>query len=278
VDGSEAVFGDPYPAEVEIVSDVPSLVRAVADELEREPVRTSWETDEIAHWRQRLAAETRTGLPEPRLGGVSAERFFAGLRAILPAGVPVVTDSGLHQYLVRSHLPVLAPRTLLVPTDFQSMGFGIPTAIGAAVATGGPAVAVVGDGGFNIAGSELATAAREGLLLVAIVVVDRQLGLIRAEQALHSGRPSGVEVPCVDLELFARSVGADYLALSDGDPAPLAEKIGNGRVTLVELPASDTAAFARARARGRALAAARTVLGPDWAARAVDLARRLRDR
>jgi acetolactate synthase-1/2/3 large subunit len=275
VDASAEVMGNRYPARLEIVGDVPAVVREVARELEREASPTSWTAEEIERWRRRLEEESRLMIPEPRLGGVDAGQFFAALRSVVPADVTVATDSGLHQYLVRSYLPVLAPRTLLVPADFQSMGYGIPAAVGAALATGRSALAVVGDGGFNIVGSELLTAVREGLSLVVVVVVDRHLGLIRVNQALRTGRPTGVNVPVADLELVARSVGADYLALGDGDPAPLAEALGRGGVTLVELPARDTPALGRARVRGLALAGSRTVLGPGAASRVVAVVRRL---
>ena len=73
--------------------------------------------------------------------------------------------------------------------------FVATTAMGAAIATNGPAVAIVGDGGFAINGSELLTAVREGLTLVVLVVVDRRLGLIRAQQLQRTGKPTGVDLP-----------------------------------------------------------------------------------
>ena len=79
-----------------------------------------------------------------------------GLRAALPDDAIVVTDSGYHQMSVRRHYTVRSPRGLIVPTNFQSMGYALPTAIGAAL--GAPArrvVAVVGDGGMLMSGLEL---------------------------------------------------------------------------------------------------------------------------
>ncbi len=266
VDASAQVLGAGYPARLEVVCDAPTLVSAMADDLERERGASTWNEDEIARWNARLEVESLPRLAVPRVGGVSASQFFVNLREVVPDGVPVATDSGLHQYLVRAHFPVVAPRTLLVPTDFQSMGFGVPTAIGASLATDGPAIAVVGDGGFNINATELLTAVRERIALTVIVLVDRQLGLIRAQQLRRTGRPSGVDIPGPDLERFAESVGADYLPLPDGDASPLRETLRRGAVTVVELPATDTGAARRAQARGLMVATGRKLLGPRSAA------------
>ena len=257
VDSSAEVLGARYPARLEIVCDAAPLVPAVANELERERGTSTWTASEIAGWKARLEVPTLPRLAEPRLGGMSARQFFVRLREVVPDEVPLATDSGLHQYLVRAHFPVLAPRTLLIPADFQSMGFGIPTAIGAAIATDGPAVAIIGDGGFNISATELLTAVQAKLPLTVVVVVDGQLGLIRAQQLRRTGRTSGVDIPGADLELFAEAVGADYLALPDGDPSPLRETLRRGRVTVVELPAADTGAARRAQIRGRVVSAVR---------------------
>ena len=72
-----------------------------------------------------------TGSPAPLPDGTARSRraggpwrdaptaagFFALLRRVLPRDAIVVTDSGLHQGLVRRHFDVLAPRRL-VPSDF----------------------------------------------------------------------------------------------------------------------------------------------------------------
>lgn len=261
VDSSRGVFGGAYPAREEVVADAPSLAQALARRLGHELEPSQWRPDELARLRQRSVETARLPLPEPSLGGVSARRFFSDLRAVIPAETPIATDSGLHQYLTRCYLPVLAPRTLLVPADFQSMGFGIPTAIGAAVATHGPAVAIVGDGGFSINGLELLTAVREGLTVIVIVVVDGQLGLIRAQQLHRTGRAPGSSIRVADLRLAAQAIGARYLALEDGDPALLAEALAGGRTTVVELPASDTDAVRKTRIRGLAAGTARSLLG-----------------
>ena len=105
----------------------------------------------------------------------------------------VVTDTGRHQQVVRRYYDVLAPGGLLIPSDLQSMGFGLPAAIAAALAAPGrPVVAVIGDGGFLMSGLELATAVREGVPLTVVVFSDGVYGQIRDYQLIEYGRAHGV--------------------------------------------------------------------------------------
>src|SRR5690606_19679373 len=105
-------------------------------------------------WDPSMLAEARVGLRragaarvEPRIAGRTPADFFAQLRAALPREAMLVTDTGMHQVMTRRHYEVLAPRGLLFPSDFQSMGFGLPAAIAAKLAIPQrTVVALVGDG------------------------------------------------------------------------------------------------------------------------------------
>ena len=147
----------------------------------------------------------------------TAGSFFTVLRRILPRNGIVVTDSGLHQGLVRRHFDVLSPRGLIIPNDFQSMGFGLPAAIGAKLAAPErPVVAVLGDGGFAMSGMEMLTAVREKIPLTVIVFNDGRLNLIRLQQFQSFGSSESVDILNPDFGTFAAAVGARY-ALVDGN-------------------------------------------------------------
>lgn len=275
IDSSRAVLEGGYPASHAIEADVGEFVSALIAMLGELPARSEWTVAEIESVRSRLAAERPARL-NPRLAASSASVFFGALRRQLPDDAVVTTDSGLHQYLVRVHFPVLAPRTLLVPTNFQSMGFGIPAAIGAGIATGKRAVAVTGDGGLDIVGLELLTAVREQLPLTVVVLVDGYLGLIRLSQLARTGRETGVDVAIPRLETFARSLDVDYAVLDGSADADqlLGAALASGRVTIIEIPVGDPPDVRWLKARGRVFASLRGVLGD----RAVEPARRVRRR
>ena len=114
------------------------------------------------------------------------------MRAALPRDAIVVTDSGLHQALVRRHFPVLGETGLIFPCELQSMGFGLPAAIGAKIARPDRVVVVVmGDGGFAMSGMELLTAARDGIHVIVVVFNDGKLNLIRLQQLREYGTRTG---------------------------------------------------------------------------------------
>jgi acetolactate synthase-1/2/3 large subunit len=153
---------------------------------------------------------------------------------------------------------VRAPRGLIVPSDFQSMGFGLPAAIGAKLAAPErPVVAVIGDGGFAMSGLELLTAVREELPLTVIVFVDNYFNRIRLEQLARYGRTASTAIRNPDFEALARAVGARHVRADGNAEDVLAEATSAKGVTLVEVPVRDSLAVQLARTRGLALDAAR---------------------
>ena len=152
-----------------------------------------------------LARAHRRGVhdrtPEPVIAGATPQEFFATLRAQLPDEAMLVTDSGLHQVMARRYFQVRQPFGLLLPTDLQSMGFGLPSALAARLAAPSrPVVALMGDGGMLMSGLELATAVREQIDLTVIVFNDGYLNQIRMQQLGDAGRDHGVTLPVIDFQ------------------------------------------------------------------------------
>ena len=254
VDSSADVLAGAYPADTAVEADVPAFLGALLDALPPEP-RPGWPDEDLTRLRPRLDRAGRTRLePALRVAGAEAPAdFFAALRRALPRDGVLVTDSGLHQQLARTHFPVLRPRTLLVPTDLQSMGFGIPAALGAVAARpGAPVVALVGDGGLAVSGLELGTAAREGLPLTVLVFTDRRFTLIRLQQLARFGQEFGVDTAPLDVERLAGAVGIRYLRI-DADPEPrLREAIASGVPVLAEVLVDEPQRLGPLRLLGRA--------------------------
>jgi len=258
VDASADVAGVNYPASLVAVADVPELLVALAAD---QWSRSDWTRAEMAGFRVRGAEANGRGRVEPRVHGVSpgtAEALFEAVRGALPRETILVTDSGLHQSLARRHWQVLEARGFIAPSDFQSMGFGIPAGIGAAIANPGrPVVVVTGDGGFNMAGLELLTAVRDRIPLTVVVFNDGQYGLIRLQQMGDYGHTHGVAIANPDYAAFASAIGADY-RLIDGDPGPVvAGAVASPRVTLVEVAIGDSVDMTLLRARSAAREALR---------------------
>jgi acetolactate synthase-1/2/3 large subunit len=267
VDTSEDILRVTCPAKMAFVESVEAFLERVVPEIAKGP-RTHagiWKKDEIARWARRLR-EPAVDVPEPIVQGTETGRladFFSALRSALPRDGIVCADSGLHQQLLRRHFDVLAPRGLLFPSDYQSMGFGLPAAIGAKLAAPErPVVVVLGDGGFAMSGLELLTAVREDVSLTVIVFNDGQLGRIRLSQLAASGRTNSVALSNPDFAAFASAVGASYALVGADAERTLRASIERPGVTLIELRLSDGAGVHALRARGLARGAARKMLAP----------------
>jgi acetolactate synthase-1/2/3 large subunit len=101
----------------------------------------------------------------------------------------ITTDVGQHQMWVAQTYPFNAPRTLLTSGGLGTMGFGLPAAIGAALACPERRVVCIsGDGSLLMNIQELATLADLGLDVTVIVMNNGHLGLVRQQQELFYGR------------------------------------------------------------------------------------------
>jgi len=125
------------------------------------------------------------GLDDPRshYGLVQAVASVVGHDAI------VATDVGQHQMWVAQAYPFRRPRQWLTSGGLGTMGFGLPAAIGAALAA--PERTVVcftGDGSFKMNIQELATLAEEGLNVKIVLMNNNSLGLVYQQQSLFYGR------------------------------------------------------------------------------------------
>jgi len=232
--------------------------------------RTLWTAEALAPWRAKIRLAHRHD-PEPGIAGDAPEHFFARLRKALPDDALIVTDSGLHQVLARRYFEVREPHGLLLPTDLQSMGFALPSAIAAKLAA--PArrvVALVGDGGALMSGLELAVAVRERIALTAVVFNDGYLNQIRLQQLEYDGRSYGVALPRIDFKALAEATGARYLACSSSILECMESCSSDSGVTLIEVPVTDSAALRVRAAARRGKAVVRSALGARW-----DVLRRL---
>lgn len=97
----------------------------------------------------------------------------------------VVTDVGQHQMWAAQAYPLRRPRRWLTSGGLGTMGFGLPAAIGAALARPEERVfCVTGDGSLLMNIQELATAVDEGLNIKILLMNNNALGLVNQQQEL----------------------------------------------------------------------------------------------
>jgi acetolactate synthase-1/2/3 large subunit len=245
VDSSAEVLAANYPARLAIHARVEDVLAGLEN---TEFPRSEWDDDLLVGLRARLVKENLAPVThEPVVDAAangSIREFFRDLATATKGQAIYVADAGLHQVLTRRYAVATLPRGLLCPSDFQSMGFGLPGAIGAALCRPeARVVACVGDGGLALSAGELLTAVREGIDLVVVVFNDGQLNLIRRQQVARFGHESGVTLRNPDYGALAAAVGCSYFPVIGDVASVLRGVVTTPGVRLVELRLTDTRSF-----------------------------------
>lgn len=111
--------------------------------------------------------------------------LIRSVAALLDDDAIIATDVGQHQMWVAQAYPLRRPRQWLTSGGLGTMGFGMPAAIGAALAEPGRTVVCFsGDGSLKMNIQEMATAAEEGVNIKVILMNNQSLGMVHQQQEL----------------------------------------------------------------------------------------------
>ncbi|HZW54589.1 MAG TPA: thiamine pyrophosphate-dependent enzyme, partial [Candidatus Elarobacter sp.] len=194
-------------------------------------------------WSARVAA-LRAAHPLAMPGAGDVRRPYGIVRAVaaLAGDDAIVTsDVGQHQMWVAQAFPFTRPRQWLTSGGLGTMGFGLPAAIGAALACRDRrVVCFTGDGSLLMNIQELATAVEEEARITVILLDNAHLGLVRQQQELfYGGRYHASRFHAApDFAAIARGFGMEACDLETvGDPASaLARAFASDGPCLVRVP------------------------------------------
>ena len=212
VDLAADAIGATVPVDVAVVGDVDVVATAV---LELAAVNPGYRSDDL---RARIAAECRwRDLPYPDESDgtrIDPRTLSIGLDDLLPRERTLAIDSGNFMGYPSMYLSVPDEQGFCFTQAFQSIGLGLATAIGAALARPDRLpVAALGDGGAMMSIAELDTVVRLGLPMVVVVYDDEAYG---AE--VHHFGPDGhpldtVVFPPTDIAAVGRGFGCDAVTV-----------------------------------------------------------------
>ena len=123
----------------------------------------------------------------------------------------VVTEVGQHQMWAAQYYKYSKPRTLLTSGGLGTMGYGLGAAIGAQCANPDKQVVnIAGDGCFRMNMNEIATAVRQKLPLIQVIINNHVLGMVRQWQDLFYEKRYSATVldDGVDFVRLAEAMGA----------------------------------------------------------------------
>ncbi len=216
IDINSEVFNANYPAKVSIADDAGTVLRQLLIQLEASVPR-HWQQTSLRKQIQRdKIAYRATWYDHDVAGLVNPARFFDELRRQTPDDGIIVIDDGNHTFLTAELMPIHSPKSVILPTDFNCMGYAVPAAIGAKLSHPGRSVqTIVGDGAFLMTCMEILTAAMNNLGVIYYVFNDGELAQIAQAQQIPYKRKPCTKLGTLNIEGVALATGATYLHMQD---------------------------------------------------------------
>ena len=146
----------------------------------------------------------KTTIPE---AGLSGPRAINYIYEKTKGDAIIVTEVGQHQMWAAQYYPFKRPHQFLTSGGLGTMGYGLGASIGAQI--GNPEATVIniaGDGCFRMNMNELATASRNNLPIIEVIMNNHVLGMVRQWQDLFYGKRYSATV---------LDDGVDYVKLAE---------------------------------------------------------------
>ena len=232
VDIDPEAIGGHLHAHAGIVGESAATARTLTRELDRRHQRRNgWRSKDLAEriarggWPQQPFEEATPG------NSIDPRTLSIALDELLPASRTLVVDSGHFMGWPPMYMAIAPDRGFIFTQSYQSIGLGLATAIGAAVARPERlTVAALGDGGLLMSLPELETVARLGLNLMVVVYNDSAYGA-EVHHFGPLGKPTDiVRFPETDFAAIARACGLEGLTVrKPEDLAPATEWLAGDR-------------------------------------------------
>ena len=220
VDVDPAGLGQHYEPDLAIEADAGSFLASFAGVMSR-------------------GGSRRPGAPSPTRRVTVSHPWTDPIgRALSSEAVTICGDVTMAIRWIPGNEALGPERRLMVPWNFQTLGWAYAAALGAqAAAPEDTVLAVMGDGGALFTLGELATAVEHELPVCLLVYNNRSYGIIaEVQDMLCEGRRFGVDLEQPDFVAAARAFGMDASRADTPDELEDALRIhaGTGRPSLIE--------------------------------------------
>lgn len=232
IDIDPAEIGKNIGADLPLVGDAKTVLSQMLEKAE--PM-------EHEEWLAQLdACRTERKFAEPVKGTVNPREFILKLSKAMPQDTVVVADVGQNQIWTATGYHIGKGGRFMTSGGMGTMGYSLPAAIGAKMAAPERTViAVCGDGSFQMAMAELATAVQHGVNVKVVIMTNGSLGMVRElQQNFYDGRETAVALDgSPDFIKIAEAYGIKAMRVTDDASAEEAICLlsKNDGITLVEV-------------------------------------------
>ena len=217
IDVDPAEISKNVPAHIPIVGDarlvLPKLSREYQS-LQTDPARLEGWWSRIRAWQKEYPLSYEPGAD----GEIKPQLMVEMMHKVTGGDAIITSDVGQHQMWAAQYYGFNKPRKWINSGGLGTMGFGLPSAIGAKVACPNEqVVCLAGDGSLIMNIQELATCANEDVPVKIFLMNNGYMGMVRQWQELFwSERYSGVDNgPSPDWVKLAEAFGAKGLRCED---------------------------------------------------------------
>lgn len=214
VDIDDAELGKNIPVDVAVHGNIRDLLMKLNPLTGRLTAAEAW-AKETTRWQKKVPHFTAEA------GTLCPQEVIQLLHKFTEGNAVVATDVGQHQIWTAHHYKFKHARSFLTSGGLGTMGFGLPAAIGAAIAgDGSPVICVTGDGSFQMNLQELMTAVDYQLPIKIALLNNGYLGMVRQwQQMFYKRRYSSVQISSPDYVAFASAYGVTGLRAQTLDEA-----------------------------------------------------------
>ncbi|WP_372661553.1 benzoylformate decarboxylase [Amycolatopsis kentuckyensis] len=164
---------------------------------------------------------------------------YSTLADLLPDNAIVVEEAPSHRGVLHDHLPITATDTGFLTVASGTLGYGVPGAVGAALARPDrKVIGVVGDGSSMYGIQALWTAARQELPVTILILDNTEYAAVRIfGDSIGGGKLPGTELGGIDFAALAASMGCQSMTITEpsGLVPGLTAALADQRPTLVHI-------------------------------------------
>jgi acetolactate synthase I/II/III large subunit len=278
VDLDPTVFNRNWPTRVAINCDLAAFAVRLREISRSFKLSNSGAADLMAEVTAGSAFDCE-GFRSDDAAHIAPHRVIHDLEIAAGPGATFVTDIGEHMLFGLHYLTALGPNSFVIHLGLGSMASGICSAIGLAMGNRDRrVVCICGDGGMQMAGSELLVALKLRLPIVYAVFNDARYNMVYHGYKQQFGNEAAWDTPWVDFVGWAKSFGMEGARIDRPGQitAELLDRLtADGRPAVLDIR-HDAAVRIRGAGRVEALQQMSTPTVPPPSARAASQAPRAR--